>query len=286
MTEQQGFVQETRQASNVMLIALALAVVMSLGALIWCYGLMNHLSAAEKQLAAAQQKNTELANQQEALTARMRATTDTLAQSVGMTQRQIEQKTQALMAAQAAQAAAVRAESSQTEKLAEEQAATTQKVSAVATDVSSVKTDMTGAKTSIAETQQDLASTKEQMQRTLGDMGKMSGLIARNHDELETLKHKGDRNYIEFTLTRGAKPTLLSTVKLQAKRVDDKHSRFTMVVSADDRNIEKKDRSLDEPIQFYSGKDQLLYEIVVNSMSKNTISGYLSTPKNAPAPGN
>jgi hypothetical protein len=59
-----------------------------------------------------------------------------------------------------------------------------------------------------------------------------------------------------------------------------------MVVSADDRNIEKKDRSLDEPIQFYSGKDQMLYEIVVNAMSKNTISGYLSIPKGAPVPAN
>jgi chromosome segregation ATPase len=277
MAEQQ---YEQRQASTIMMAVLGLAVVLSLGALVWCYGLMTHLSAAEKNLAAAQQKNAELAAQQEALGARLRATTDTLAQSVGMTQRQVEQKTQALMVAQAAQAAAVKAESAQTAKLEVAQAATAQQVGAVATDVSSVKTDVTGAKTSIAETQQELASTKEQMQRTIGDMGKMSGLIARNHDELDVLKHKGDRNYIEFTLTKGAKPTLLSTVKLQAKRVDDKHSRYTMVVSADDRNIEKKDKSLDEPVQFYTGKDPALYEIVVNAISKNTISGYLSTPKN------
>jgi hypothetical protein len=111
----------------------------------------------------------------------------------------------------------------------------------------------------------------------------MSGLIATNHDELEILKHKGDRNYYEFTLQKGGKPTLLSTVKLQAKKVDDKHSKYTMLVSADDRNIEKKDKSLDEPVQFYTGKDPVLYEVVVNNISKNSISGYLSTPKGVPA---
>ena len=46
--------------------------------------------------------------------------------------------------------------------------------------------------------------------------------------ELEILKHKGDRNYLEFTLQKGAKPTLLSTVKLQLKKADEKHSRYTL----------------------------------------------------------
>ena len=101
--------------------------------------------------------------------------------------------------------------------------------------------------------------------------------------ELEMLKHKGDRNYLEFTLQKGAKPTLLSTVKLSLKKVDEKHSRYTMDVSADDRNIEKKDKNLDEPVQFFTGKDPVLYELVVNVVEKNRVSGYLSIPKNAPA---
>ncbi|HMF53063.1 MAG TPA: hypothetical protein VK593_01840, partial [Edaphobacter sp.] len=72
---------------------------------------------------------------------------------------------------------------------------------------------------------------------------------------------------------------LLSTVKLQLKKADQKHSRYTLNVSADDRNIEKKEKSLDEPVQFYTGKDPVLYELVVNSIEKNKVSGYLSTPK-------
>ena len=66
------------------------------------------------------------------------------------------------------------------------------------------------------------------------------------------------------------------------KKADEKHSKFTLNVSADDKNIEKKDKSLDEPVQFYTGKSPVLYEVVVNSIAKNQVSGYLSTPKGAP----
>jgi chromosome segregation ATPase len=270
-----------RDVSNKLLIALGLSLLISLVALVWCFGLSNHLSVAEKQLAAQQQKNAQLEQEQQALAARLKATSETLGQSVGLTQRQIEVRTEALMDSQLA---AVKAQRAQQAKLEEEQADAAKQIGAVKTDVSSVKTDVGNAKSSIAETQTDLAETKAQLQRTMGDQGVMSGLIARTHDELEILKHKGDRNYYEFTLQKGAKPTLLSTVKLQAKKVDDKHSKYTMIVSADDRNIEKKDKSLDEPVQFYTGKDPVLYEIVVNNISKNQISGYLSTPKNAVQP--
>ncbi len=269
--------------SNALLAALAVLALMCVGALIWCYGLNNHLAAAESRATATDQKLADLTQKNVALEARLRATTETLGQSVGMTQKQIETRTQAIMASQAA---ALKSEREQTAKLEKEQADAQQKIGAVATDVSAVKTDVSGAKASIADTQTDLAQTKENMGRMMGDEGKMSGLIATNHDELEILKHKGDRNYYEFTLQKGAKPTLLSTVKLQAKKVDDKHSKYTMIVSADDRNIEKKDKTLDEPLQFYTGKDPVLYEVVVNNISKNQISGYLSTPKSVPAPSN
>ena len=270
--------------STPLLVGAGLTLLLAVSALIWCFGLNNHLSVAEKQLAAAQAQNAELARKQEVLSARLNATAETLGRSVGLTQKQIEAKTQNILAAQAAQMQVVKTTTLQTAKLAEQQEASAKQIGVVASDVSSVKTDVSGAKTSIADTQSDLASTKAQLQRTMGDQGVMSGLIARTHDELETLKHKGDRNYYEFTLEKGAKPTLLSTVKLQAKKVDDKRSKYTLMVSADDRNIEKKDKSLDEPVQFYTGKDPVLYEIVVNAIAKNQISGYLSTPKGAVQP--
>jgi len=105
-----------------------------------------------------------------------------------------------------------------------------------------------------------------------------SGLIAKNHDELEFLKHKGDRNYTEFTLKKkGRQP--VSTISLDLKKTDPKRSRFTLDVFADDHTIEKKDRTLGEPLQFYTGRDRQLYEVVIFTVGKDTISGYLSTPK-------
>ncbi len=275
MTEE-GYVEQ-RTMSGAFLGVVAVALLASLGALGWCYGLQNHLSATEQKLAAADQKNADLVAKLDATNARLRATSETLGQSVGMTQKQIDLRTQSILAAQ-------KAASAETARLAQEQAATAKQVGAVSTDVASVKTDVGGVKTDVATTKSDLESAKAQMQRMMGDEGKMSGLIATNHDELEILKHKGDRNYIEFTLQKGAKPTLLSTIKLQLKKVDEKHGKYTMNVSADDRNIEKKDKNLDEPVQFYTGKDPVLYELVVNVVEKNKVSGYLSTPKGAAQP--
>ena len=80
------------------------------------------------------------------------------------------------------------------------------------------------------------------------------------------------------------KKTPLSTISLELKKVNAKKSRFTLNVIADDKTIEKKDRTVGEPLQFYTGREHLLYEVVVFSADKNSITGYLSTPKNAPQP--
>jgi hypothetical protein len=265
---------EHRSISGALLGVVAAALLAALGGLVWCYLLQGHLGSAEQKIAAANQKNAELSQQLEATNARLRATSETLGQSVGMTQKQIELRTQSIIASQRAAEA----------KLEQEQAATSKQIGAVSTDVASVKMDVGGVKTDVAATKTDLDATKTQLTRVMGDAGVMSGLIATNHDELEVLKHKGDRNYLEFTLQKGAKPTLISTVKLQLKKADEKHSRYTLEVSSDDRTIEKKDKGLDEPVQFYNGKDPVLFELVVNVIEKNKVSGYLATPKSGAKP--
>jgi len=271
MSEQEYVAERT--VSSALLAVVVVALLAALGGLVWSYSLQKNLGATQARLAVADQKNAELAQKLEATNARLRATSETLGQSVGMTQKQIEVRTQSLLAAQRAA----------TEKFEAQQAAQTKEIGAVSTEVSSVKTDVGGVKTDVAATRTDLEATKTQLTRVMGDAGVMSGLIAKNHDELEVLKHKGDRNYYEFSLQKGAKPTLLSTIKLQLKKADEKHSKYTLNVSADDRTIEKKDKGLDEPVQFYTGKDPVLFELVVNVIEKNKVSGYLSTPKNAPA---
>jgi chromosome segregation ATPase len=281
MNERTGTPSETYVATTGTpgwLIGVAVAsLLLSLGALGWAYGLQNHLASTQTQLTAADQRNQALSQKIEETNDRMRAQGETLGQSVGMTQKQLEDKSSRLLAAQHQVVVS-------TTRLAKEQAATSKQVNEVQTDVSSVKTDVGGVKTDVASTQADLAQTKTQLNRVVGDAGVMSGLIATNHDELEMLKHRGDRNYYEFTLNKGQQPTLVSTIKLQLKKADQKRSKFTLNVNADDKTIEKKDRNLNEPIQFYSGKSPMLYEIVVNTENKNQVTGYLSTPKNAPQP--
>jgi chromosome segregation ATPase len=263
-----------RSMSGLFMAVVVIALLAALGSLVWCYGLQNHLNVAQQKLVEADQRNADLAEKLDATNARLRATSETLGQSVGIAQKQIETRAKAILAAQVAA----------TSRLEDEQAATKRQIGAVSNDVASVKTDVGGVKTTVATTRSDLEATKSQLNRVVGDAGVMSGLIATNHSELEILKHRGDRNYFEFTLKKGEKPILLSTIKLQLKKVDMKHSRYTMNVSADDRNIEKKDKNLDEPVQFYTGKTPVLYELVVNDIEKNTVSGYLSTPKGVGQP--
>ena len=263
-----------RSYSGALLAVIGTALVAGIGGLIWTYTLSSRLAHQEAALSESNQQNVKLAADLRETNARLTVATDELGKSLGLTQRQLDQRAQQLIARE--QADSRRLESAQKE--------TAQQVSAVSTDLTTVKTDVGGVKTDLGKTQTDLAGAISQLTSMKGDLSDHSSLIARNHDELELLKHKGDRSYYEFSLTKGEKKPV-GTVSLELKKADQKKSRFTLVVFADDHSYEKKDRNVDEPLQFYSGKDPALYEIVINSIgSKNQVSGYLSTPKNAPIP--
>ena len=199
------------------------------------------------------------------------ADSEALAQQVGLTKKELAARSAELVRQQRAAEA----------RLSEQQK---KDINAVTGEVAGVKTDVGGVKTDVANTRSELEATKAKLESAVGDLGVQSGLIAHTRDDLEVLKHKGDRNYYEFTLLKGAKPQPVSTVSLQLKKTDPKRGKFTMNVTSDDKTIEKKDRNLSEPIQFYSGRDHMLYELVVWTIDKNKAGGYLSTPKNAPVP--
>jgi len=199
---------------------------------------------------------------------------EALARQAGMTKKELVERAAQLQAQE--KAAESRLEAEQKQEGAQ--------ISAVTGDIAGVKTDVGGVKTDVASTKADLEATKAKLQSTIGDLGVQSGLIATTRDDLDVLKHKGDRNYYEFTLNKGAKPQPVATVSLQLKKTDGKHGKFTMDVTSDDKTIEKKDRNIAEPIQFYSGRDHLLFELVVWTVDKNQATGYLSAPKSAPVP--
>ena len=199
---------------------------------------------------------------------------ETLGKALGMTKKELAQRAAELQAQEKV------AES----RLQQEQEQQKEQIGQVSGEVAGVKTDVGGVKTDVASTKADLESTKQKLQSTIGDLGVQSGLIANTRSDLEVLKHRGDRNYYEFTLLKGAKPQPVATVSLQLKNADPKHGRFSMNVTSDDRTIQKKDRNVAEPIQFYSGREHLLFEVVVWTVDKKKVTGYLSTPKSAPVP--
>ena len=180
---------------------------------------------------------------------------------------------------------------SRAESIRKEQVAAAQKLNTQLTEVQknseekigAVATDLGGAKKDIESTRNDLEATKGKLDRAQGDMGVMSGLIARNHDDLEDLKRRGDRNYYEFTVPKTKTPQRVGPVQVTLNKVDQKKSKYTMTVFVDDRSIEKRDKTAGEPVQFYvkGGRGSAPYEMVVFDVGKNQITGYLSTPKDA-----
>lgn len=154
-----------------------------------------------------------------------------------------------------------------------------EKIGAVASEVGGTKKD-------IADTRNDLEATKTRLDRATGDLGVMSGLIARNRDDLDELRRRGDRNYFEFTLSRknrGAQK--VGPIQLQLSKVDQKKQRYTMTVFADDKAIEKRDKTAGEPVQFFvQGSGRMApYEIVIFTVGRETVNGYLATPKDSGA---
>ena len=141
-----------------------------------------------------------------------------------------------------------------------------------ADDVNKLNTDVTGVKS-------DLDATKNNLQMARSEMGT---LIARNHDEIDQLRRMGTRDYFEFTVNRKGGAQKVGGVQVELKNTNQKKNQFTINVLADDKTFEKKNRSVNEPIFFYTGGSHAALELVINKVTKSSASGYLSVPK---APG-
>lgn len=270
MADDGAVVQTGSEGTGGKWLLLILGVAYVAGSAYGLYNLNSKLNKMAQDQVASSSQLADLSKRMESA----EADDETLAKQLGLTKKELADRAAALQREQAAEKAAQA-------RLAEEQK---QGLNQVNGDIANVKSDVGGVKTDVASTKSELAATEAKLQSTVGDLGVQSGLIANTRQDLEVLKHKGDRNYYEFTLVKGAKPQPVGTISLQLKKTDEKRGKFTMNVTSDDRTIEKKDRNTSEPIQFYSGRDHLLYEIVVWTVTKKQATGYLSTPKSAPVP--
>jgi cell division protein FtsB len=234
------------------------------------------ISRLEQSLAKEQNNNKVLTAELEQANSRLadlKGHIEVTEQKMGMTVAELAQaksRAEAIRKEQIASDQKLTAQLSQVKKESQDQ------IGAVATEVG-------GAKKDIAATKSDLEVAKGKLERITGDEGVMSGLIARNHDDLEELRRRGERNYFEFSLTKSKNSEKVGPIQLRLTKTDPRKSKYTLMVLVDDRSIEKKDKTAGEPVQFYvkGGARMSPYEIVVFDVVKNKVTGYLSTPKEA-----
>jgi predicted nucleic acid-binding Zn-ribbon protein len=249
-------------------------VIAGVGAMAYAgYSAQTHL---QQEVTKAQDQNkilTAQLDQANSRLAELKGQMDVTSQKIGMTQ--------AELADARSRAESIRKQQTASDQKLSEKIAQAQKESEA--QIGAVATDVTGAKKDIESTRTDLEATKSKLDRATGDMGVMSGLIAHNHDDLEELKRRGDRNYYEFTVQKAKTPQRVGPVQMSVNKTDPKKSKYTMTVLVDDKAIEKRDKTAGEPVQFYvKGSARTApYELVVFDVGKNQITGYLSTPKDA-----
>jgi hypothetical protein len=137
--------------------------------------------------------------------------------------------------------------------------------------------DLSATNSSVTVVKTDLEGTKNDLKMARSELGT---LIARNHEDIDTLRRQGERDYVEFTVTGKGKPQKVGNIIVELRSADPKKSQFTVALVVDDIRTEKKNRMVNEPVVFYTHGLHQADEFVVNSVSKDKISGYISVPKN------
>jgi cell division protein FtsB len=252
-------------------VSLLFAVAFALVAYL-LYAGYTEREAAKKGLQDADKKTQALAAELDKTNTRiadLKGQLDVTSQKLGLTQ---DELARARNLSENIKRDQLRSDKALKEQIGQVEADTSTKIGEVSTEISTTKTD-------VAATKADLETTKTKLQSTMGDLGVQSGLIARNHDEVEELKRRGERDIFEFDLVKSNASQHVGPIQVQLKRVDTKKYKYTLNVIADDKSIEKKDKTVGEPIQFYVIGARQPYEIVVFTLNKDEAKGYLSTPK-------
>ena len=265
--------QEGGQGAKWFPPAVIVAFLLVIGGLIFvAHDLSVTRSALQLQIAELKERQETARHRIEASEERHANLRDELAatrQRLGLTEREVSRTKKTAQELELEQKQAAAQLGTQITTLREE---STGKLGAISGEVSGVKTDLAG-------TRKDLEATQLQLKSAIGDLGVQSGLIARNHEELLDLKRRGERNYYEFDLPKEKAPRRLANISILLKKTDPQRGKYTLEVVADDKKVEKKDKTLNEPVQFYVARARIPYEIVVNEVRKDRVVGYLATPK-------
>jgi DNA repair exonuclease SbcCD ATPase subunit len=152
---------------------------------------------------------------------------------------------------------------------------TTNQFGEVNGQVATVKGDLDATRSDVAA---NLATSRREMGDLRDSLGRQ---IAHNSDELAQLRRKGERDYYEFDIRKTKDMERVAGIRLQLNKTDIKTRRYDVTLQVDDNKLQKKGQLMNEPIQLNVGKDRVRYELVVNSIDKDRIRGYISTPKDS-----
>ncbi|HUA20030.1 MAG TPA: hypothetical protein VMB25_14880 [Bryobacteraceae bacterium] len=267
------------------IITLFVAVVVLLGANVYLY---TQLDGVKKQLVAANdstQNRLDKLEEAASLTTRSnRKTVEELKDQLERARRQAaaaagEAKDEALKKVDETRAQLEAAQQRDRQQLTSDISQVRQATDTANTRITQVDTNVTGVKSDVAATKSQLEKTIAELKRATGELDGHSVLIATNDKELKALQALGERNYVQFTINKEKKAQRVADVSILLKKADPKRNRYTIELTADDKTVEKKDRGVNEPLQFMTSKARQPYELVVNEVKKNEIVGYLSIPK-------
>ncbi len=266
---------ETHSSPSWQLPAIIVLGLVAVGGLAFGYNASSKLDTTQQSV-AAQLKTEQTAVQQDVSSLKDRLTQDEKANND--LQGDIKVVTDKLKITQG-QLRKAREENAKLDKQSDD---TTQKLTALDTSVhtelatKATTDDVKSVDTKVVGVRSDLDSTREDLKMARSEMGT---LIARNHDEIDQLRRLGERDYVEFTIAGKNKPQKVANVTVELKGVNEKKNQYSVAMTVEDKRFDKKNRALDEPIFFYTSGTKIPEEIVINKVSKDTISGYVSVPK-------
>ena len=128
----------------------------------------------------------------------------------------------------------------------------------------------------IDQTRADIASTQSDLSNTRTEL---SGSIARTHDDLVALQKRGERNYYEFDLDKSKNFKREGPIGIALRKANTRNQYADLQLMVEDSKLTQKHVNLYQPAMFYRPDSPQPVEIVINSISKNHVHGYISAPK-------
>jgi len=110
-------------------------------------------------------------------------------------------------------------------------------------------------------------------------VGAIDEKIATHEAGITALRELGERDRLAFRLSKSKSLQKVGNVQLRLRGADAKRNKYTLEVLADDTAVVKRERDVNEPVQFYVTGSTQPYEIVITRISKDEVTGYLATPK-------